>query len=93
MGTRGESKVVLTMIKSALGSRRPERDFRLSVITGMKYDEATWEFSDGEAGRGAPGEELSGRSARMLEKLTAKLARHHHDAEQLAATQHKRRKA
>lgn len=59
----------------------------------MKYDETIWEYADGETGRGAPGEELSSRSARMLEKLAAKLARHNHDAEQLAATQHKRGKA
>ena len=59
----------------------------------MKFDEATWDHADGEAGRGAPGEELSDRSAHLLEKLAAKLARHNHDAEQLAATQHTRRKA
>jgi hypothetical protein len=59
----------------------------------MKFDDAIWDTADGESGRGAPGEELSGRSARMLEKLAARLARHNHNAEQLATLQHKRRKA
>jgi len=61
----------------------------------MKHDRATWDSRDGgEAGAGGAGEGLSDRSARMFDRLTARLARHNRDAEQLAeAMHHKRRKS
>jgi len=60
---------------------------------GMKY-EKTWDGRDGgDAAAGGAAETLTSRADRMLDRLTAKLARHNRDAEQLAeAMQQGRRK-
>ena len=56
----------------------------------MKRDTALWDGQSGGEGRAA--ERLSERSARFVEKLMEKLARHNRGAEQLAEAMQDRRK-
>lgn len=55
----------------------------------MKRENAIWNGNDG--GEGRAGERLPERSARFVEKLMEKLARHNRDAEHLAQAMHDRR--
>lgn len=56
----------------------------------MKRDNSLWDGQHDGAGRAA--ERLSERSARFVEKLMEKLARHNRGAEQLAEAMQERRK-
>ncbi len=56
----------------------------------MKRDTTSWNPAEA-GGEGGAGERLSERSARFLEKLMDKLARHGRDAEQLAAAMRNKR--
>ena len=56
----------------------------------MKRDTSLWDGQNGGEGRAA--ERLSERSARFVEKLMEKLARHNRGAEQLAQAMQDRRK-
>jgi hypothetical protein len=56
----------------------------------MKRENTTWNNNDG--GEGRAGERLTERSARFVEKLVEKLARHNRDAAQLAEAMHHRRR-
>ncbi len=51
-------------------------------MTCMTHDDDIWDGRDG--GEGRAGDPLSERASRLLDRLTAKLARHNREAEQLA---------